>query len=122
MANEDDKKSGGEEEPTELYKFSGMKDSFDDTGRLILKGSAVNPVVYMDRGGEPVALTEAQVAKARAAGAKVSPLTEKQQEKLEERQAEQEEGAPPKGATQAPGTPAGREGSAGPQTGSKSDK
>lgn len=116
MANEDDKKKAGDEEPTELYRFNGMKNAHDDTGRLILEGSAVNPVVYLDKGGEPVALTETQVESAKQSGAKISKLSEEAQQKVEE---QQEEGAPPKGSTQAPGTPAGREGSAGAQTGSK---
>lgn len=61
------------DQPTENYRFTGMKESGEKVDRIILEGSSHEPVRWIDLGGEGE-LTESEVTELRASGHKLSKV------------------------------------------------
>lgn len=97
------------EEKTDWYRFTGMKNAWDETSVLVLEGSSTNPKVAVEKGKE-VQLTEAQVQSVKDMGGKLSSVSEDKVSKLEEE-------TPPKGSEQ---QATAQSGSTPPATGKKS--
>lgn len=59
------------------FKFTGMKNDWDKTSRLIAEGSVSKPVRYADKGGT-LELTDDEAKELRAQGFKLSESSEDQ--------------------------------------------
>lgn len=81
------------EEKTNWYRFTGMKNAWDETSVIVLEGSSTNPKVAVEKGKE-VELTEAQAQSIKDMGGKLSEVSDEKVSKLEE------ESAPPRGSEQ----------------------
>lgn len=95
MATEDDKAQDG------WYRFTGMKNSWDETSALVLEGSATNPKVVINK-GEEVELTGDQVEAARNMGANIRAVSDEKAKALEEQKDPDAESEAPRGSEQRP--------------------
>lgn len=94
------------------YVFKGSsKEAGDKTNRLILEGSYVDPKRYMDLNGDPVELSDEEVAGLKKNGWKIHKAGETGEESVEQtdeeaKKQQQKEQAPPASAP-APATETG---------------
>jgi hypothetical protein len=96
VASEDDKAQGG------WYRFTGMKNAWDETSALVLEGSATNPKVVINK-GEETELTAEQVESARSMGARLSAVSDEKVKALEEERSDDDaESTAPRGSEQRP--------------------
>jgi hypothetical protein len=77
-----------------------MKDDWDETSVLVLRGSVTEPELQVVK-GEPIELTEAEVQTAKDLGARLSKVGDEQAKRL----SEQHEAEIPRGSTQGVGVP-----------------
>jgi len=95
------------------YRFTGMKDKWNETSVLVLEGSATNPKVSITK-GEEVELTADQVAAAKGMGARLSAVSDEKVKALEEEKSDDDEeparGSQQQATAQSGSTPAGQAG------------
>ena len=100
------------EESKDWYRFTGMKNSWDETSSLVLEGSSTNPKFAINK-GEPIELTEDQVEAAKGMGARIVAVSDEKVKALEEERADDADAEPARGSqqqatAQSGSTPAGQ--------------
>lgn len=84
------------EESKDWYRFTGMKNEWDETSVIVLEGSSTNPKVAVEKGRE-TELTESQVEVVKNMGGRLSKVSDEKVKALEE---ERSGDAPPQRGSQ----------------------